>query len=110
MNNINYSPHLYHPGKLIKEEIEFRNISQKELSKLTGIAPNVISEVLKGKRNCTPQFALKLEEALKLDAKVLLRLKMNYDIASTKIKTIKKINSLSIITEKKKKNLVNALA
>ena len=65
--------------------------------------------MLKGKRNCTPEFAVKLEETLKMDAKVLLRLQMNYDIAKTKINTIKKINSLSIITEKKKKILVNAL-
>ena len=110
MNNINYPPHLYHPGQLIKEEIEYRKISQRELSKITGVATNVINEVLKGKRNCTPQFAIKLEEVLKIDAKVLLRLQMNYDIAKTKVNTIKKINSLSIITEKKKKNLVNALA
>jgi addiction module HigA family antidote len=110
MNNINYPPHLYHPGQLIKEEIEYRKISQRELSKITGVASNVINEVLKGKRNCTPQFAIKLEEVLKIDAKVLLRLQMNYDIAKTKINTIKKINKLSIITEKKKKNLVNALA
>lgn len=109
MNNANYPPHLYHPGQLIKEEIEYRKISQRELSKITGIATNIINEVLKGKRNCTPQFAVKLEEALKVDAKILLRLQMNYDIALTKIKTIKKINSLSIITEKKKKNLVSAL-
>ena len=110
MNNTNYPPHLYHPGQLIKEEIEYRKISQRELSKLTGVATNVINEILKGKRNCTPQIAVKLEDALKIDAKVLLRLQMNYDIAATKIKTIKKINSLSIITEKKKKNLVSALA
>jgi addiction module HigA family antidote len=109
MNKTNYPPHFYHPGQLIKEEIEYRKISQRDLAKLTGVATNIINEVLKGKRNCTPQFAVKLEEALKIDAKVLLRLQMNYDIASTKIKTIKKINSLSIITEKKKKNLVNAL-
>ncbi len=109
MNNINYPPHLYHPGQLIKEEIEYRKISQKELSKLTGVATNIINEILKGKRNCTPQFALKLEDALSIDAKILLRLQMNYDIAITKIKTIKKINGLSIITEKKKKNLVSGL-
>jgi addiction module HigA family antidote len=109
MNNTNYLPHLYHPGQLIKEEIEYRKISQRELSKLTGVAANIINEILKGKRNCTPQFALKLEKTLKIDAKVLLRLQMNYDIANTKIKTIKKINSLSIITDKKKKNLVSAL-
>ncbi len=109
MNKNNYPPHLYHPGQLIKEEIEYRKISQRELSKLTGVATNIINEILKGKRNCTPQFAVKLEDALKIDAKVLLRLQMNYDIALTKIKTIKKINSLSIVTEKKKKNLVNAL-
>lgn len=109
MNNDNYPPHLYHPGQLIEEEIEYRNISQRELSRLTGVAANIINEVLKGKRNCTPQFAIKLEDALKIDAKILLRLQMNYDIAKTKANTIKKINSLSIITEKKKKNLVSAL-
>lgn len=110
MNNTNYPPHLYHPGQLIKEEIEYRKISQRELSKLSGVATNIINEVLKGKRNCAPQLAIKLEEILKIDAKVLLRLQMNYDIAITKIKTIKKINNLTVISEKKKKNLVNALA
>ena len=109
MNNTNYPPHLYHPGQLIKEEIEYRKISQRELSKLTGEATNIINEVLKGKRNCTPDFAIKLEETLKMDAKVLLRLQMNYEIAKTKLNTIKKINSLAIITEKKKKTLVSAL-
>jgi len=109
MNSPNYPPHLYHPGQLIKEEIDYRNISQRELSKLTGVATNIINEVIKGKRNCTPDFAVKLQEALKLDAKVLLRLQMKYDIAKTKINTIKRINNLSIITEKEKKNLVNAL-
>jgi addiction module HigA family antidote len=109
MNKVNFPPHLYHPGELIKEEIEYRKITQRELPKLTGIATNIINEVLKGKRNCTPQFAIKLEEALKIDAKVLLRLQMNYDIAKTKKNTIKKVNSLSIITEDKKKKLVGAL-
>ncbi len=33
MNKNNYAPHLYHPGQLIKEEIQYRKISQKELSK-----------------------------------------------------------------------------
>ena len=51
MNNTNYPPHLYHPGQLIKEEIEYRKISQRELSKLTGVATNSINEILKGKRN-----------------------------------------------------------
>lgn len=51
MNNTNYPPHLYHLGQLIKEEIEYRKISQRELSKLTGVATNSINEILKGKRN-----------------------------------------------------------
>ncbi|MEO8112132.1 MAG: HigA family addiction module antitoxin [Ginsengibacter sp.] len=110
MNKNNFPPHLYHPGQLIKEEIQTRKISQIELSKLTGVATNVINEILKGKRNCTPEFAVKLEDSLKIDAKVLLRLQMNYDIAKAKSNTIKKINQLSIITKKKKKILVNAIA
>ncbi len=44
-----------------------------------------------------------------MDAKILLRVQMNYEIAKAKINTIKKINSLSIITEKKKKTLVSEL-
>jgi plasmid maintenance system antidote protein VapI len=51
-----YPPHLYHPGQLIKEEIDYRNISQTELSKLTGVATNIINELLKRKRNCTLEF------------------------------------------------------
>ena len=94
---------------MIKEEIDYRNISQRELSKLTGVATNIINEVLKGKRNLHAGVYRKLEEVLKVDAKVLLRLQMNYDISKTKINTIKRINSLAIITEKKKKSLVNAL-
>lgn len=91
MNKNTFPPHLYHPGQLIKEEIQTRKISQKELFKLTGVAANVINEILKGKRNCTPEFAVKLEESLKIDAKVLLRLQMNYDIAKAKSNAIKKI-------------------
>ncbi len=45
MNMLNFPPHLYHPGQLIKEDIEYRKITQRELSKLTGIATNIINEV-----------------------------------------------------------------
>ncbi|MDQ6889799.1 MAG: hypothetical protein M3Z56_05935 [Bacteroidota bacterium] len=58
---------------------------------MTGVATNVIDEILKGKRNCTLEFAVKLEDAVKVDAKVLLRLQMNYDIAKTRSNTIKKL-------------------
>lgn len=54
MINTITTPFISSPGELIKEEIEYRNISQRQLSKLTGLATIIINEVLKAKRNCTP--------------------------------------------------------
>ena len=39
-----------HPGELLKEEIKCRGISQKELSRQTGIPYTALNEVLNCKR------------------------------------------------------------
>ena len=47
-----------HPGDVIKDEIEYRGITQRQLSETTGIAYSVINEVLNGKRPVTIEYAL----------------------------------------------------
>lgn len=39
-----------HPGEIIRDEIEFRGIAQRELARNIGVSPTIINEVLKGKR------------------------------------------------------------
>ena len=67
-----------HPGQLIADEIEFRNIRQKDLAGAMGVAPNFINEIIHGKRNITPPIAFKLEFALGIKAHYWMRLQSNY--------------------------------
>lgn len=57
-----------HPGFLIKEEIEAREMKQKDLATAMGISVTVLSELINGRRNVTAGIALKLEKALDIPA------------------------------------------
>lgn len=73
-----------HPGELLKEEIECRGISQKELSRQTDIPYTALNEVLNGKRAITTEYALLIEAALGIELGFWLKMQMNYDIQTTK--------------------------
>lgn len=68
-----------HPGEMIKDEIEFRGISQKALAAEIGIPASVLNEVLNGKRAVTTEYALLLEAALGIEADLWLRLQSDYN-------------------------------
>ena len=71
--------HLTHPGEILKDEIEARELSQAQLAKATGIAKSQVSHLLAGERNITPQLALKLESVLDIKAENWLNLQNRYD-------------------------------
>ncbi|MBX9853508.1 MAG: HigA family addiction module antidote protein [Cytophagaceae bacterium] len=71
---------VFHPGEFIKDELEAREMKQQELTEKMGIAKNVLSEIIHGKRNLTPTLALKLESALGISAEFWMKLQVNYDI------------------------------
>ena len=77
-NNL-YSSNAIHPGEMIKDEIEFRGISQKSLAAEIGIPASVLNEVLNGKRAITTEYALLLEAALGIEADIWLRLQSEYN-------------------------------
>lgn len=73
-----------HPGEVLKEEIECRGISQKELSRQTGIAYTTLNEMLNGKRAITTEYALLIEAALGIESGFWLRMQMDYDVQTAK--------------------------
>ena len=77
-NNLNPSNPI-HPGEMIKDEIEYRGISQKALAKEIGVPASVLNEVLNGKRSVTTEYALLLEAALGIEADLWLRLQSEYN-------------------------------
>ena len=68
-----------HPGPSIKEEIEFRGISQRQLAKEMDVSYSVLNEVLNGKRPVTTEYALLLEAALSIDADIWIHMQADYD-------------------------------
>ena len=70
----------YHPGELVKEELEFRGIRQKEFAKKFGLSYSALNEILNAKRPITTEFALLLEAALGINADLLVRIQTDYNI------------------------------
>lgn len=70
----------YHPGELIKEELECRGIRQKDFAKRFGLSYSTLNETLNAKRPITTEFALFLEAALGVNADLLVRMQTDYNI------------------------------
>jgi len=77
-NNLNPSNPI-HPGEMIKDEIEFRGLSQKALAAEIGVPASVLNEVLNGKRAVTTEYALLFEAALGIEADLWLKLQSDYN-------------------------------
>ncbi len=75
-----------HPGTLLLDEINARDIKQKELAHELGVLPTFLNEIIKGKRAITADFAVLLEKALGIPADFWMRFQSQYDIDKAKIK------------------------
>ena len=70
---------LVHPGETIKEVLEEKKMSQEELAIRTEYSPKHISEVVRGKKDISSEFANRLEYALGIPASFWMNLQSNYD-------------------------------
>ncbi|MDR0962304.1 MAG: HigA family addiction module antidote protein [Mediterranea sp.] len=70
-----------HPGEVLKDEIGFRHISQKELSKRMGLSYNILNDILNGRRPLTTNTAMLFEAALDVPADSLMRIQLKYNMS-----------------------------
>ena len=73
-----------HPGEVLKDEIEFRGISQKKLAEEMGVSYTVLNEILNAKRPLNTEYAMLIEAALDVDAEPLLKMQTRYDLQMAK--------------------------
>lgn len=73
-----------HPGSILKDEIEYRGISQRKLAEQMGMGYSVLNEILNGHRPLTEKTALMFEAALGVDAEPLIRLQIRYNMRMTR--------------------------
>jgi len=94
-NNIE-SVYPTHPGEVLKDEIEYRGISQRKLAAEMDVPYTQLNEVLNGKRQVNTEFALLIEAVLDLQAEPLLKTQARYNMIVTKRNSnlIKKLNKI----------------
>lgn len=74
------SAYLTHPGSILKDEIEYRGITQHKLAQQMGVPYSALNETLNGKRPLTEKMALLFEAILGIDAEPLLALQTDYNL------------------------------
>lgn len=73
-----------HPGELLKEEVEYRNLPQVKLAGQTGISYKILNDILNCRRPLTTQTALVFEAALGISAELLMRMQLDYNMQSAR--------------------------
>ena len=73
-----------HPGEILKDEIEYRGISQRKLAAKMGISYSILNEMLNAKRPVTTEYALLFEAALGIDAEPLIGMQSDYNVQTIK--------------------------
>ena len=80
MGNLGYGAYPTHPGEVLKDEIEERGISQRQLADSMGLTYSVVNEILNGHRPLTAKTALMFEAALDVPADSLMYLQTKYNM------------------------------
>lgn len=73
-----------HPGELIKEEMEARGWSQRDLAFILGVPEQSVSPIMTGKRNVTPEMAKSLGAAFDVSADYFANLQKAYEMSIAK--------------------------
>ena len=69
-----------HPGEILADELEARNITQKDFAAKIGMQKSQLNEIIKGKRSFNADLALLLEDTLDVSATYWLNAQQGYDL------------------------------
>lgn len=73
-----------HPGHYIKDEMEERDWSQRDLAFILGVSEQAINPILNGKRGVSPEMAKALGDAFDVPAEFFANLQQAYDLAQAR--------------------------
>ncbi len=75
-----------HPGELLRDVLKAKRYTQKHFAAMTGIQPTQLNEVINEKRGISADMALKIGDALKMDAIIWAKFQMSYELDLARIK------------------------
>lgn len=82
-----------HPGKILKRELQARELSANQLALALRVPSGRITSLLNGKRSVTPETALRLARYFGNTAQFWLNLQTRYDLATTEAKIGERIKA-----------------
>lgn len=74
-----------HPGRFLKEQLDARDVTQREFARRMNRPPQVINQIIREKKSITPQTAQEIERVLGIDAQFWLNLQQIYDIVTARM-------------------------
>jgi HTH-type transcriptional regulator/antitoxin HigA len=69
-----------HPGVLLQEHLESRDLSQAEFARVAGLTPKLVSTIIKGSNPVTAETAIRLERVLGLKAYIWTGIQSRWDL------------------------------
>lgn len=73
-----YSP--THPGEILKDEIEYRGITQSKVAAQMGMPYKILNDILNGRRPLTATSSMLFEAVLDIPADALMNLQLKYNM------------------------------
>ena len=70
-----------HPGQFIREELEERAWSQRDLAYILGTPEQAVNMIIAGKRGVSPEMAKSLGKAFDVSADLFANLQSSYEMA-----------------------------
>lgn len=85
-----------HPSEILRDAMEERGETQKELAEKLGISKSYLNEILNGKKDINANISVKLESVWGIPAEFWLKFQMKYNIHKAREKqrdTLEKLTS-----------------
>ncbi len=100
MNNHHYEPAglkdgmpPMHPGEMLLDELEYLEIDPADFALMLDVAPELLQEVLEGKRDVDGEMALRISQCLGTTPQLWMNLQSAYEIRSAEVTLGDKIRS-----------------
>jgi len=105
MNELSHE-FIIHPGETIKELLDERDMSQKELAIRTDVSQAHISKIINGKIAISVGFAKRLEYAVGTPARFWINLQTNYDKELADYQELNQISQEEILIAQKLASII----
>ena len=84
-----------HPGAVLKDELQERSFSQRQLALHIAVLPKTINEICRQKRGISAEMACKLSRALGASPAFWLNLQKNWELSQVDEKRLQRIAKLA---------------